>query len=288
MTALATAPAPAATPVDRLLARLARNGYEQVLAEAYNRAEALRFQRGTEALRRRLERQQRRPLETLLNDLGTHVASAAEQAGGLVVEAATAPTQRELARVNAIIRLAQLEQWRQDQIGPWIEKLYEGAWLGTYSVAQTTLSKTQRDKALQRMLREGGRRLGMIDIPADTKQALFRVLEFSRDWEVGQPSPRQVATWIRQEVPAGRFVNAGSRYRSTLIARTEIMHSTRKAQLETFRADQNVNMVVAFDGDEDEDCAARNGGEFTLDDASIEMDAEHPNGTLSFAPVYRP
>lgn len=279
--------------LERDLRVLARAGVSAMplLHEAINRAEVNRFNRDSEALRRRLERQHRRPLERLLASLGGHVAAAAEQAGGLVLEttteAASAPTQRETARLNAILKLADLPKWRQDQIGPWIEKLYEGAWLGTYSVAQTTLTPAQREKVAKAILREGGRRLGLIDIPGDTKTALFRVLEFAKEFESGSPSPRTVAKWIQSEVPKGRFVNAGSRYRSTLIARTEIMHSTRKAQLETFKADPSVNTVIALDGDEDEDCAARNGGEFTLDDAAIEMDAEHPNGTLSFAPAYK-
>lgn len=287
MSSAAVAPKLGAT---RLLERLGRVGCLDVLQEAYGRAEANRFNRDSVALRRRLERRFRAPLERELVGLGGRVASATADAGGLVVarqEAAVEPTRAETARINAILRLSDLEGWRQDSIKPWIDKLYESAFLGTYSIAQTTLTKTERDKAVERILKEGGRRLGMIDIADDTKQALFRVLEFSRNWEAGQPSPRQVAKWIQKEVPAGRFVNAGSRYRSQLIARTEIMHSTRKAQIETFRADSRVDMVVAFDGDEDPDCAARNGTEFTLADADIEIGAEHPNGTLSFAPVYR-
>ena len=55
-----------------------------------------------------------------------------------------------------------------------------------------------------------------------------------------------------------------------------------EAALESYR-EYGVERVVAIDGDEDAECAARNGQEFDLDEA---MDIEdHPNGTLDWVPV---
>lgn len=255
------------------------------LSEAADRAAQKRFADGTERLRRRLERAEVKKVEAMWRGLAERVVAAAASKGGLLVEADA--TQAETARVNAIAKAANLPKFAKDKVGPWIEKLYESVWLGTYSVAQDHLTTTQQDAIRKRVLAEGGRRLGLIDISDDVKSALFRVLEFSREWEAGQPSPRQVARWIRSEVPAGRFVHAGPRYRAQLIARTEILHSTRMSQLELAKADPYVKTVTAMDGDYDEICADRDGTEFTLADADVEMLATHPNCVLSFVPSYQ-
>lgn len=71
-------------------------------------------------------------------------------------------------------------------------------------------------------------------------------------------------------------------YRAEVIARTETMNAYNEAALLTYK-DLNVTEVQAIDGDQDDDCAARDGATFTVDDAlSI---ADHPNGTLDWVPV---
>ena len=71
-------------------------------------------------------------------------------------------------------------------------------------------------------------------------------------------------------------------YRGELIARTETARVLNEAALESYR-EYGVERVVAIDGDEDAECAARNGQEFDLDEA---MDIEdHPNGTLDWVPI---
>lgn len=262
----------------------------EILNEAADKAAQKRFSDGTAKLRRKLEKQHVPQVEALWRDLAKRVTGATEKAGGLVVvkaEADVAIARKEQARINAIVKAADVPGFAKAKVDPWLAKLYEGAWLGTYSVAQDHLTSTQRDAVQRRVLAAGGRRLGLIDITGDVRAALFRVLEFSREWETGQPSPRQVARWIRSEVPAGRFVHAGPRYRAQLIARTEIMHSTRVSQLELAKADPYVKTVTAMDGDYDEICADRDGTEFSLADADVEMLATHPNCVLSFVPSYQ-
>lgn len=261
-----------------------------LLNEAADKAAQNRFAKGTAKLRRDMERKAIPEVEAMWRDLGKRVAAATAKSGGLVVEqreADVALSRKEQARINAIVKAVDVPGFAKAKVDPWLEKLYEGAWLGTYSVAQDNLTPTQRDQVQRAVLRAGGRRLGLIDITGDVRAALFRVLEFSREWEGGQPSPRQVAKWLQSEVPAGRFVNAGPRYRAQLIARTEIMHATRVSQVQLAKKDPYVNTLTAMDGDQDEECAYRNGTDFSIADADAELLKTHPNCVLSFVPSYQ-
>lgn len=295
MTHAATAPHRARQPGFLETLRRARSGpyvleLVSLLREAADRAAQKRFADGTARLRRKLERAAIVTVEALWRDLAKRVVDATVAEGGLVVvrqeAVATTPRRAEAARINAIVKASQLPEFAKDKVQPWLDKLYESAFVGTYSLAQDHLTSTQKDAVQRLVLREGGRRLGLIDISDDVRTALFRVLEFSRNWETGQPSPRQVARWIRSEVPAGRFVHAGPRYRAQLIARTEVMHATRVSQLEIAKADPYVQTVTAMDGDQDEECAFRNGTEYSFSDADAELLKTHPNCVLSFVPTY--
>lgn len=73
-------------------------------------------------------------------------------------------------------------------------------------------------------------------------------------------------------------------YRAERIARTESMRILNQAQMESYR-ETGITQVIAVDGDEDDECAARNGRVFSLAEAEAENLREHPNGTLSWDPV---
>lgn len=128
--------------------------------------------------------------------------------------------------------------------------------------------------------REGAARSRLLDLEGDTRVAVLRAI---RDGTDAGDNPLEVARRIRREVPAGRFTAAGSRYRATLIARTETLHAQRLASLDAYASSDVVTGVVAIDGDYDEVCAARNGREFTI--AAARLEDEHPNGTLTWAPT---
>jgi hypothetical protein len=70
--------------------------------------------------------------------------------------------------------------------------------------------------------------------------------------------------------------------RAETIARTETALSYNRAALNGYDR-FGVREVVAFDGDKDAECAARDGVTYALDDAQNITD--HPNGTLDWAPV---
>jgi phage portal protein BeeE len=70
--------------------------------------------------------------------------------------------------------------------------------------------------------------------------------------------------------------------RAEMIARTETMFAYNDAALGSYR-EYGVDRVEAIDGDEDTECADRNGRTYPLEEAlGI---ADHPNGTLDWVPV---
>ena len=85
-----------------------------------------------------------------------------------------------------------------------------------------------------------------------------------------------------EQFPGIRELTAFDAARAETIARTETMLSYNRAALDAY-GEFGVSEVLAYDGDEDPECAARNGQTFTLEEAlAIE---DHPNGTLDWAPV---
>ena len=77
-------------------------------------------------------------------------------------------------------------------------------------------------------------------------------------------------------------LNLFDEYRSELIARTELMDAYNGAAIGAY-GDAGFTMLEAIDGDGDEECASRDGQEFSVEEAdSIE---DHPNGTLDWVPV---
>lgn len=75
---------------------------------------------------------------------------------------------------------------------------------------------------------------------------------------------------------------AFSDLRAETIARTETMLSYNRATV-TGYGEFGVTHLLAYDGDDDDACAQRNGQEFTIEEAGGIDD--HPNGTLVWSPV---
>ena len=145
------------------------------------------------------------------------------------------------------------------------------------------------DRVARELINTGGTRLGLLDVASDTRKAIFRSLDEGRKLGEGADA---LARRIRNEVPKGRFLNAGSTYRARMIARTETKWSQNESSLVAYELSPDITEVVAFDAQlgpdrSDPDCIARNGRTFTIKQARSEMGREHPNGTLSFAPIVR-
>jgi hypothetical protein len=71
-------------------------------------------------------------------------------------------------------------------------------------------------------------------------------------------------------------------YRAEMIARTELMDAYNATALASY-SEAGVSQVQAIDGDGDEECAARDGQTFDIDEADTIED--HPNGTLDWVPI---
>lgn len=232
----------------------------------------------------RKEAMMRSELKPVLRELGPKVATAAASVGGLLVElGASELTAAEEQRVELILEASGLTGWKQDVLKPIFQRAwFRGANMTAQVLKRYGIEPTLRDQYAQNMLARGGKRMGLVDIAGDTKAALLKAVD---DGRALGANPNVTAKLIRAYVPAGRFTNAGSGYRARMIARTETLHSARISSLEVYRSSPLVREVVAFDGESDEECAARNGAVFTFDEAEAEANDTHPNCVLAFGPV---
>src|SRR5690606_11162804 len=110
--------------------------------------------------------------------LGAHVANAAEGQGGLLWEASRA----ERTRIRRILEAATLGKWAKDHLQPLFEKHWRRVLDSTVATLKgLDIPVTLRNELAQELLDMGGKRIGLLDLDADTKSALFRVLEEGRE-----------------------------------------------------------------------------------------------------------
>lgn len=137
---------------------------------------------------------------------------------------------------------------------------------------------------LNDLLTYGGERI--VDINARTLQAL--TVELAEGTRRGYSIPQLIdgvpEEGYRGVLQAGldNGVPVWDELRAETIARTETMLSYNRATV-TGYGEFGVTHLLAYDGDDDAECAERNGQEFTVEEAlGIE---DHPNGTLVWSPV---
>jgi phage portal protein BeeE len=163
----------------------------------------------------------------------------------------------------------------RDAIAPYYARTGEAVYSG---VGATMPRKADplAEGIVSTLLTRAGKRITGIN--ETTRDEVLRVIReaLAEGFEQGDP-----ARILGEKVAAAA---AFDEYRAERIARTEAMWSYNTAALESYRA-HDVEYVEALDGDGDEACAARNGNIFTLAEAAIETEAEHPNGTLDWSPV---
>jgi hypothetical protein len=188
-----------------------------------------------------------------------------------------------------LLRRLRIEEWRSTAVTPLFEQHYLRVLQATVETVnlQLGLGVNLPDYVAREIVRLGGKRVGLVDLDDATRSALFQALSEARSQGEGPPA---AARRIRQYVPAGRFIHAGPRYRALLIARTETKYAQNLSTLQAYRQSPVVVGVMAFDGQlptSDEDCRERDGRIFTFEEADRITEIEHPNGTLSWAPVTR-
>ena len=141
------------------------------------------------------------------------------------------------------------------------------------------------DHRARQVIADGGKRVGLVDLDKQSRDAVFKALHEARSDGLGVDA---AARKLREHIEAGPFPNKGVNYRAKLIARTEAKHAQRVSALELY--DEAGWTVIALDGllgdASDEDCKARNGKEYTIEEAKVEMNSNitHPNCTLTFIP----
>ena len=140
------------------------------------------------------------------------------------------------------------------------------------------------DEPLEReVIRAAGTRKGLIDMTEQTRSAMYETVAVGREAGLG---PEALARTLRDGITAGPWNSVETRAR--VIARTETKYAQNDSSLTVYEAAENVNNVIMFDaqiGDTDADCEARDGQTASFAEARSLMDAEHPQGTLSFAAV---
>jgi len=157
----------------------------------------------------------------------------------------------------------------------------------TYDTINTVtgLAINLTDPAELRIAEAGGKHLGLIDLTEEIKTSLFQTLSEGR--EAGE-GPIAVARMIRDKIPAGPWSSV--QIRSRIIARTETKYAQNVASLEAYRESDTIESLQVWDGQlptSDDECIERNGDIVTFAEAEEMNITEHPNGTLSFAPVIR-
>lgn len=189
--------------------------------------------------------------------------------------------------VEGLVRLFDFTAWDQASFSPAYSTHYLRTLETTYRSIDAVLHLAADipDPVARSIVATGGTRKGLVDVVGEARTALYRALHDGRSLGEGADA---LARRIREQVPAGRFSNAGPKYRARMIARTETKYAQNVSALATYRTTDVVTGLLCFDaqaGATDADCEERDGRIFTFAEAEALTANEHPNGTLSFAPV---
>ena len=190
--------------------------------------------------------------------------------------------------VDAVFDTVKVNELRDGNLRPIYEELTETVMERAVGTVNSSLgvSVNLPDPVQREIIADGGKRVGLIDVDQQNKDALFRALHTARSEGMGVPEAGKL---LREHLEAGPYTNAGVEYRAQMVARTEAKHAQRVSALATY--DEAGWEVMALDaqlGDDvsDPDCIARNGQTFTVEEAAAETDsaATHPNCTLTWVP----
>ncbi len=257
------------------------------------RATGEQLKRG-EAYARMLQRQERglqeafeRPLKAFFTRLG----KAARDAAVPLLEELEPKSGKALGRkadeglIAAILEKLGLEKWAAE-----LRQAYGAHYLEVANAVQGAaeragLGASLPDPVARAIVASGGRRSGLVDLDKQTRDALFDALAEGRAEGEGV---QQLADRIEEYVEGGPWNDADTRAR--IIARTETKYAQNISTVERAKA-AGVTRFIVFDGRlgpgrSKPDHIARHGSIVTADEADAMAAAEHPNGTLSFAPHF--
>jgi HK97 family phage portal protein len=187
--------------------------------------------------------------------------------------------------INQIIDLLNLEAWEQG-----LSSRYQAQYVGiarkvAAAIEEAGFGTGLPDPVMRQIIAAGGTRAGLVDVPAQTRQAIFDALAEGRALGEGAQA---LANRIANSVEGSHWGNAETRAR--VIARTETKYAQNISTLEAGRA-AGVEEYVIFDGRFGEPRSelahiARDGKIVSAEDAWIMATNMRPNCTLSFAPHF--
>lgn len=187
--------------------------------------------------------------------------------------------------VETILDRLGIPKWASE-----LRKLYEAQYLeiakATGEAAEAAgLGVSMPDQVAQSIVAAGGRRAGLVDLDRQTRAALFDALAEGRAAGEGAA---QLAARILPAVANGP--SGDPEVRALRIARTEAKYAQNISTIERGR-EAGVTSFIVFDGRLGPGRSllshiARDGSIVGIQTAVVMADAEHPNGTLSFAPNF--
>lgn len=249
---------------------------DRASSEAYKRAVA--FVRGIQRQEGGLQKAVEGPLRKLFVELGAATGKAAK---GEVKSA----KEDDDSVAAAILDKLGIAGW-QSKLKQIYAAHYEQALTETAKVAADAgLGASVPDEVMRSVVAAGGRRAAMVDLDDQTREAIFDALAEGRAEGEGAEA---LAKRIVNHVEGGPWGTAETRAR--VIARTETKYAQNISTIERARAG-GVEKFVVFDGRlgpgrSKPDHIARDGSIVTAARADAMAEAEHPNGTLSFAPYF--
>jgi HK97 family phage portal protein len=252
------------------------------------RASAEAIKRG-EAFALMLQRQQRglrEAFEPRLKGLFDRLGQAARAAALPLIEAPKGKAAKaDDDLVARVLELLGIDAWQAE-----LTQAYGAHYL---DVAKSVQDAAERaglgtglpDPVARAIVASGGRRAGLVDLDAQSREALFEALAEGRAEGDGVQA---LADRIEFYVEGGPW-NA-SEIRARIIARTETKFAQNISTIERAKA-AGVTHFIVFDGRLGPgrslpEHIARNGSIVNAEEAMTMAVTEHPNGTLSFAPHF--
>jgi phage portal protein BeeE len=198
---------------------------------------------------------------------------AAEKAGAKAAHLRGKPSD-----VDAVFNAAAFEKAMAKAIGPHLA--------GTASVVTAEARKSLghlkpgkaewTDNVASYVLRRGGERV--VEMAATSRADILAAIKNTVSPDLSIP---ELSAKLTDAVGG---LSTWSDERAEMIARTETMFAYNDSALKSY-GEFGVERVEAIDGDEDTECADRNGRTYTLDESLTITD--HPNGTLDWVPVIK-
>lgn len=218
-------------------------------------------------------------------DAASKVARDVLIANGFAEKALTFETKEDSRLIQQIIDLLNLDAWERQ-----LSSIYQAQYLAVArqvasAIEESGFGTSIPDPVMRRIVAMGGTRAGLVDVPAQTRRAVFQALAEGRAEGEGATA---LANRIANMIEGGPWGNAETRAR--VIARTETKYAQNISTLEAGKG-SGVAEFVVFDGRFGEPRSEashieRDGMIVSAEDAQIMADNMRPNCTLSFAPNF--